>query len=162
VPLSKIVCRYRNPRFPSAPTQGNLGHAKLCRCLTCQLGRFRRKCDSWVSVSSVAVEVAVGAALFGGVGYCWFGVIRGAARRERAVLKEHARATRAHYAAVEAGEDDPIFSPDAIEQTVAEVVALANDLWRTGTSGISTAAPMGDSSEPGPDPGSPSSARALR
>ncbi|HEY1832758.1 MAG TPA: hypothetical protein VGG38_21145 [Acidimicrobiales bacterium] len=96
-----------------------------------------------VSVLSVAVEVAVGVALFGGVGYCWFGVIRGAARRERALLKEHARATRAHYAAVEAGEDDPIFSPDAIEQSVAAVVALADGLWRNGTFGVLDGRPDG-------------------
>jgi hypothetical protein len=85
-----------------------------------------------VSVLSVAVEIAGGGVLFGGVGYCWFGFIRGAARHERAVLKEHARATRAHFAAVEAGEDDPLFSPDVIEQSVRLVVALADGVWRSG------------------------------
>jgi hypothetical protein len=61
--------------------------------------------------------------------------IRGAARHERAVLKEHAHATRAHFAAVEAAEDDPIFSPEAIEQSVTEFVTLADGLWRTGARG---------------------------
>jgi hypothetical protein len=46
------------------------------------------------------------------------------------VLKEHSRAARAHYAAIEAAEDDLSFSPDAIENSVAQIVELAGDLWR--------------------------------
>jgi len=88
-----------------------------------------------MSVLSVVLEIAAGIAFFGGVAYCWFTVLRGAARRERAALKEHARATSAHYAAVEAAEDDPIFSPDVIDRSVREVVALAGSLWRSGVSG---------------------------
>lgn len=59
----------------------------------------------------LALEAAGGAALFSGVAYCWISVVGGAARRERARLKAHDRAHRAHYAAVEAAEDDPSFSP---------------------------------------------------
>jgi hypothetical protein len=72
------------------------------------------------------------AGLLGAVAAYWVTAIRGAARHEHAVLKEHARANRAHYAAVEAAEDDPAFSPDAIEHYVVEVVALAGRFWQTG------------------------------
>jgi hypothetical protein len=98
--------------------------------------RSKREGHIRVSVLSVAIEIAGGGVLFGGVAYCWFTFIRGAARHERAVLKEHARATRAHYAAIEAGEDEPIFSPDAIERSVRQLVTLAGGVWRS--------APLGD------------------
>jgi hypothetical protein len=78
----------------------------------------------------VVGEAAVGVALFGGLGTFWLSGIRGVARHERSVLKEHAHAARANLAAVEAAEDDPIFSPEAIEQSVREAVALADDIWR--------------------------------
>jgi hypothetical protein len=87
-------------------------------------------------VSAIVVgEVAVGVVLFGGLGAVWLSGLRGVARHERALLKEHARATRAHFAAVEAAEDDASFSPEAIEQSVAEIVALGNGLWHTGAFG---------------------------
>jgi hypothetical protein len=76
------------------------------------------------------VEAAVAVGILGPIAAIWIGGIRSEARHERAVLKEHARANRAHYAAVEAAEDDPIFSPDAIEQSVTEIVAQAEALWR--------------------------------
>jgi hypothetical protein len=82
-----------------------------------------------------ALEVAqVGAAVvvLGGVATGWIAVVRSGVRRERAELKEHARAYRAHYAAVEAAEDNPNFSPQAIEQVVAQFVVLADALWRAG------------------------------
>jgi hypothetical protein len=75
-------------------------------------------------------EAAVGVVLFGGLGAVWFSGIRGVARHERAVLREHARAARAHFAAVEAAEDNPTFAPEAIEQSVREIVGLAGSLWR--------------------------------
>jgi hypothetical protein len=77
-------------------------------------------------------QVAVPVVLVGGVATYWLSVVRNAAYHERAVLKEHARATRAHYAAVEAAEDDPDFSPDVIEHSVDEVVSLADGLWQGG------------------------------
>jgi hypothetical protein len=77
----------------------------------------------------------VGLALFGGLATCWFTVIRSAARHERAVLREHKRAHRAHYAAVEAAEDDPTFSPEAIEQSIIEIVVLGDSLWSGGSLG---------------------------
>jgi len=53
----------------------------------------------------IVPEVAVGVVLFGGLGFYWVAGLRGAGRHERAVLKEHALAARAHFAAVEAAED---------------------------------------------------------
>jgi hypothetical protein len=79
-----------------------------------------------------AADIAVVTAFFGVVTYYWSTVLRGAARRERAAHKEHTRATLAHYAAIEAAEDDPAFSPDTIDQAILEVVALAGGIWRSG------------------------------
>lgn len=84
-------------------------------------------------ISVVEVVIAVG--VLGAIAAVWIAGIRSGARHERAVLKEHARAYRAHYAAVEAAEDDPSFSPDAIEQSVIQVVALAESLWHSGKFG---------------------------
>src|ERR1700722_4550342 len=82
-------------------------------------------------MSLPAVEdVAAGVVLLSVAAAGWISVLRGVARRERAVLKEHARAIRAHYAAIEASEDKPSYSPEAIEHSVIEVVEIANDLWR--------------------------------
>jgi len=78
----------------------------------------------------VVGEAAVGIALFGGLGAFWFSGIRGVTRHERSVLKEHTHAAHAHLAAVEAAEDDPIFSPEAIERSVREAVELADDIWQ--------------------------------
>jgi hypothetical protein len=86
---------------------------------------------SRVSPLSV-VEVVVAVGVLGPIAAVWIAGIRSGARHERAVLKEHARAYRAHYAAVEAAEDNPSFSPDAIEQSVTQVVALADSLWHSG------------------------------
>jgi hypothetical protein len=80
----------------------------------------------------VVAQIAAGVCVFGGIAVYWIAVTRSAAHHERAVLKEHARASRAHYAAIEAAEDNPIFSPDAIEHSVAEIVDIADNLWRTG------------------------------
>ena len=60
------------------------------------------------------------------------------------MLKEHARARRAHYAATEAAEDDPIYAPDAIEHYVATVVALAESQWQGGGHGALEGAPDAD------------------
>lgn len=83
-----------------------------------------------MSALGVAAEVAGGVVLIGGPAAYWMIALRGAARHERAVRREHAHATRARYAAVEAAEDNPSFSPAAIEQSVARIVALADGLWR--------------------------------
>jgi hypothetical protein len=81
------------------------------------------------------VEVAVAVGVLGPIAAIWIAGIRNRVRHERAVLKEHSRANRAHYAAVEAAEDDPNFSPEAIEEFVTEIVALADALWRNGECG---------------------------
>ncbi len=75
-----------------------------------------------------AGEVAVPTALIGAVATYWVAIVRRATRHERASHKEHARAGRAHYAAVEAAEDDPVFAPETIEAAVASMVALAGDV----------------------------------
>jgi len=79
----------------------------------------------------LVVQVVVAVVIVGALAAYWLFVIRNQARNEHARLKEHARTIRAHYAAVEAAEDNPAFSPDAIREFVTLVVALANNLWRT-------------------------------
>jgi len=79
--------------------------------------------------------------ILGAVAAGWIAVARSGVRRERAVLREHARAYRAHYAAVEAAEDNPDFSPEAIERFVTEIVALADALWRKGECGALDGSP---------------------
>jgi hypothetical protein len=96
-----------------------------------------------VSVLGV-VEGAVAVVVVGPIAAYWISVIRGGARHERAVLREHARANRAHFAAVEAAEDNPSFSPDAIEQYVTGIVALADGLWRGGKRGALDGSPDAD------------------
>ena len=78
----------------------------------------------------LVAQVGAAVVVLGGVAGAWAAIARSGVRHERAVLKEHARAYRAHYAAVEAAEDDPSFSPDAIELFVSEVVELADTVWR--------------------------------
>jgi hypothetical protein len=86
-----------------------------------------------VSVQTIA-EVVVGVVVLGGVVACWVAAVGGAARHERAALREHVHATRAHFASVEAAEDNPSFSREAIERAVVEVVSIADRLWRAPTS----------------------------
>lgn len=78
-------------------------------------------------------EIVVALVIGGGVATPWIAGTISRTRHERALLREHTRASRAHYAAVEAAEDNPSFSPQAIEDFVTQVVAIANDLWRGGT-----------------------------
>lgn len=85
--------------------------------------------------SQEAEEIAAGVVLLGVAAAYWFGTFRRGLHHERAVLREHAHAIRAHYAAIEAAEDNPSYSPDAIEQFVNEVVTLVNGLWRKGAIG---------------------------
>jgi hypothetical protein len=86
-------------------------------------------------------EGIVPAALIGGVASMWVVNIRRTAHHELASHKEHARAERAHYAAVEAGEDDPAFAPEAIEAVVASIVALAGAIWSGAEASESSARP---------------------
>jgi hypothetical protein len=76
-----------------------------------------------------AAEALVPAALIGGVAAYWVAIVRRSAHHERAAHKEHTRAIRGHYAAVEAGEDAPEFAPEFIEAVVAQIVALADSVW---------------------------------
>ena len=81
-----------------------------------------------VALAEVAVALVIG----GGVATPWVAGAISRGRHERALLREHNRARRAHYAAVEAAEDNPDFSPEAVEHFVDQVVAIATDLWRGG------------------------------
>ena len=105
-------------------------------------------------------EVAVAVVVVGGVASYWIVGMRDEARHERAILKEHARAKRAHFAAVEAAEINPSFSPDAIKQSVTQVVALADSFWRAGGRGALEGCPMPVLSRPGHAHGKPGSAAA--
>ena len=80
-------------------------------------------------------EVVVAVVIGGSLAFYWLTAIGKEARHERAAFKEHARANRAHLAAIEAAEDDPSFSPDVIRQYVSQVVALAGSLWQTESPG---------------------------
>jgi hypothetical protein len=88
-----------------------------------------------VSAIDVAAEVAGAVILIGGLGAYWFVAIRGAASHERAVHKERRRATRTHYAAIEAAEDDADFAPEVIGAAVAEIVGFATEIWNADASG---------------------------
>ena len=86
---------------------------------------------SAVNVAEVVGAVGVAAVLAAS----WVALVGSKALRERARLREHARASRAYYAAIEAAEDDPSFSPEVIEKSVAEVVTLVDRLWRSALPG---------------------------
>jgi hypothetical protein len=88
-----------------------------------------------------AAQVGAAVVILGAVASAWIAMARSGVRRERSVLREHARAYRAHYAAIEAAEDDPNFSPEAIKHFVTEIVALADALWRKGECGALEGSP---------------------
>src|SRR6266571_766077 len=75
-------------------------------------------------------EIVISGSVLCGIAVSWLAVIRAQARRERALLKEHARANRATGAAAEAAEDDPVFAPEEIRRSVGGVLALGEALWR--------------------------------
>lgn len=79
------------------------------------------------AVGAFEVALAVGVAAV--MGFAWLAMIGREALHERAALRARARATRAYYAAIEAAEDDPTFSPDLIRASVHEAVALVDQLW---------------------------------
>jgi hypothetical protein len=86
-------------------------------------------------------QVGTAVVILGALATGWIAVARSSVRRERAELREHTRAYGAHYAAVEAAEDNPNFSPEAIERFVTEIVALADSLWRKGECGALDGSP---------------------
>lgn len=94
---------------------------------------------SALEVAQIAVTVGIG----GTIAAVWVGITRNRVRHERDVLRAHVRAHRAHYAAVEAAEDDPAFSPESIRQLISEIVDLADGLWRTGQPGALQGSPFG-------------------
>lgn len=81
---------------------------------------------SAVTVAGLAIVIGT----FALCGFAWLALIGSEARRERTRLRARARASRAHYAAIEAAEDDPSFAPDVIEQSVRDAIARADQLWR--------------------------------
>lgn len=95
------------------------------------------QCDALGGGSGVSlvglVEVVPAIAVAGTVAFGWLAPLARQARRERASLRAHARATRVYYAAIEAAEDDPGFSPEAIAQSVLGAVGIAARGWRAQT-----------------------------
>src|SRR5436309_7831979 len=84
-----------------------------------------------MNVAEVVVALGV-AAVFAAY---WVALLGSEALRERARLREHVRASRAYYAAIEAAEDDPSFSPEVIEKSVVEVLTVVDRLWRSAPPG---------------------------
>jgi hypothetical protein len=81
--------------------------------------------------SSASLSILLSAVVVGGISASWMAVVVGRARHERAVLRAQARASRARGAALEAAEEDPLFSPEEVKRSVAEVVVFGQALWRT-------------------------------
>lgn len=79
----------------------------------------------------VAEEIAAGAALIAVVGGSWLTVVRGRWGHWRAERAERRLARRARVAAIEASEDDEGFSPEVIRAAVADILEIAQELWRT-------------------------------
>jgi hypothetical protein len=79
-----------------------------------------------IGMATAAPAVAVAAT----IAFSWLAPVAREARRERASIRAHARATRVYYAAIEAAEDDPSFSPDELERAVEGAIALAERSWR--------------------------------
>ena len=85
------------------------------------------------SVSAhLLVEFAVPVVVVTGIAGCWVLAALSGARHELLIRRAHARARRAHYAAIEAAEDNPSFSPDTIERSALLMFALAIQVWREG------------------------------
>ncbi len=82
-------------------------------------------------VLALSVSVLVSALVVGGIAASWLAVVLKQAQHERAELKARARAGRAKGAALEAAEEDPLFSPHEIKACVDAVLALAEALWRS-------------------------------
>jgi hypothetical protein len=93
------------------------------------------------AVKLVGLVVSLGVA--GCLAFYWLLVVASVVRREIAVRRRHARVDRAYYAAIEAGEEEPAFAPDAVRQAVAQIVALAIDLWHASDAGAVDARPDG-------------------
>lgn len=74
--------------------------------------------------------LVLGVGVAGCIALSWLLVAASEARHEWAIRREHVRADRAYYAAIEAAEDDPSFAPDVVRQSIGQIVALANRLWR--------------------------------
>ena len=79
-------------------------------------------------VGITGLAIAIGTA--GCFAFYWLLVVVSGVRHELAVRRRHIRADRAYYAAIEAAEDEPAFAPDAIRQAIAQLVALADRMWR--------------------------------
>jgi hypothetical protein len=87
--------------------------------------------DDWPMSGFGVAEIVISGGVLGGIAGSWIAVIRAQARRERALLKEHARVNRATAAAGEAAEDDEVFAPEEIRRSIGGVLALAEAVWRS-------------------------------
>ena len=76
-------------------------------------------------------EFAAGLCVAAAIPAYWLAGVAKEAHRERAARKERVRARHAHLAAVEAAEDDdPAFAPEAVHESIMQMVALADRVWR--------------------------------
>jgi hypothetical protein len=80
--------------------------------------------------SAVVGEISAGTALVVGTGVLWALLLRSGASRWRVERREHARARRAHAAAVEASLSDVAFSPDRVLEAVDAAIQTATELWQ--------------------------------
>lgn len=79
-------------------------------------------------------EIALSVGVAGCISAYWFSGLAGEARRGLADRRQRARSERANLAAIEAAEDDdPSFAPEAVRQSVLQVLALVNRVWRGRT-----------------------------
>jgi len=73
--------------------------------------------------------VVVAAAVLAALAVTWVASAVGAARRARAELVGHGRARQAELAAAEAADEDPVFAPDRIRETVAALLGIGESVW---------------------------------
>jgi len=81
-----------------------------------------------VSVSELA-GIVVAAAVLAALAVTWVASAVAAARRARAELVGRGRARQAELAAAEAADEDPVFAPDRIRETVTELLGIGESVW---------------------------------
>lgn len=90
-----------------------------------------------LSVAAVGLSPSLlfAVVVVGGIGVSWVAVAVRQARHERAELRAHERAHRARGAALEAAEEDPIFSPEQIKQSVVDALTFSQALRQAADTG---------------------------
>jgi hypothetical protein len=88
-----------------------------------------------IGIAGLVVGVGVG----GYLAFYWLLILASGARSKLALRREHVRADRSYYAAIEAAEEDPDFAPEAVKQTILQIVTMADGIWRARTGTVSDA-----------------------